>query len=125
MATKFNPNYAIHPGTFLREEMDSLKISQKSLAEKTGISKTVINEIIHGKRDINAEIAIKLESVLYSDAQYWLNLQSLYDEALARIKLGVPAKEKKEEQNKQTAWSFSFNSKLAFSSYDNKIKGVA
>jgi addiction module HigA family antidote len=87
MATEFKPNYAIHPGVLLKEEMDDLKVTQKELSDQTGIAKTVINEIIKGKRRINAETAVKLEKVLYSPAQYWLNLQSLYDEALARIKL--------------------------------------
>lgn len=93
MATNFNPNYAIHPGVFLKDEMDSLKISQKVLAEKIGVSKTIINEVIHGKRNINAELAVRLEQALESPASYWLNLQSLYDETLARKKLGLEKKE--------------------------------
>lgn len=88
MATNFKPDYIIHPGVFLKEEMQAIKITQKELSQRTGISKTVINEIIKGKRNINADIAVKLEKVMYSGASYWLNLQALYDEALARNKLG-------------------------------------
>lgn len=87
MATNFKPNYAIHPGEFLREEMESMKISQKSLAERSGVSKTIINEVLKGKRKINGDLAVKLERVLYSPAHYWLNLQAIYDEATARIRL--------------------------------------
>lgn len=89
MKTNFSPDYAIYPGEFLKEEMEALKISQKALSEKTGISKTIINEIIKGKRRISAELAVKFESVLYSPASYWLNLQAVYDEAVARKKLGA------------------------------------
>ena len=77
MATEFKPNYDVHPGILLREE-----ISQKAC-----ISKTIVNEIIKGKRGINAEIAVRLESVLESPARFWLNAQSLYDETIARAKL--------------------------------------
>lgn len=90
METKFKPNYAIHPGVLLREEIEDLGFTQKYVAIKAGIPKTVINEIIKGKRNINAEIAVKLESVLESSAKFWLKSQALYDEVMARIKLNKP-----------------------------------
>lgn len=86
MATEFRPDYAIHPGVFLQEEMEALKLSQKALAELTSYSPSVINEIIHGKRKINAELAVRLEKAVYSPAGYWLRLQALYDEVIARKK---------------------------------------
>ena len=87
MATEFKPNYVVHPGILLREEIEALNLTQKEVSEKAGISKTIINEIIKGKRGINAEIAVRLESVLESPARFWLNAQSLYDETIARAKL--------------------------------------
>ena len=88
MEINFKPNYAIHPGVFLKEEMEMMGITQKALAETTGVSKTIINEVINGKRKIGAELAVKLEKALYSPAKYWLNLQAIYDETVARLKLG-------------------------------------
>lgn len=88
MEINFKPNYAIHPGVFLKEEMEMMGITQKTLAETTGVSKTIINEVINGKRKIGAELAVKLEKALYSPAKYWLNLQAIYDETVARLKLG-------------------------------------
>ncbi len=114
METNFNPNYSIHPGVFLREEMEALRTSQKALAEKIGVSKTIINEILHGKRKINGELAVKLEQVLYSPASYWLNLQALYDEAEARKKLNIPAKE---EQNFNSYNNMKFAPLTAYSFY--------
>lgn len=105
METNFKPNYAIHPGAFLKEELSDLRLTQKSLSEKTGISRTIINEIISGKRNINADTAVKFESVLYSPARYWLNLQSLYDETQARLKLA-------EEEGKKFKFSANANLKL-------------
>lgn len=89
MATEFKPNYAIHPGVFLREEMEAMEMTQKELAEKVGCSPSVINEIIREKRKINAEMAVRLERALYSPASYWLRLQALYDEVIARQKISV------------------------------------
>ena len=86
MATEFKPNYAVHPGILLQEEIEALNLTQK-VAEKAGVSKTIINEVIKGKRGINAELAVRLESVLESSARFWLNAQSLYDETMARAKL--------------------------------------
>lgn len=127
MATNFKPNYTIHPGVFLKEEMDSLKISQKSLAEQIGVSKTIINEVINEKRRINAELAVKLEKVLYSPASYWLNLQALYDETEARIKLNAENIENSEEQiqpinlNLLTIYTFA----QTYNIYQCERKGVA
>ena len=87
MATEFKPNYTVHPGILLKEEIEALNLTQKEVAEKAGVSKTIINEVIKGKRGINAELAVRLESVLESPARFWLNAQSLYDETMARAKL--------------------------------------
>ena len=87
MATEFKPNYTVHPGVLLKEELDALHLTQKAAAEKAGVSKTVINEVIKGKRGISAELAVKLESVVESPARFWLNAQSIYDEIMARVKL--------------------------------------
>ena len=87
MAIEFKPKYAVHPGVLLKEELDALHLTQKAAAEKAGVSKTVINEVIKGKRGISAELAVKLESVVESPARFWLNAQSIYDEIMARVKL--------------------------------------
>lgn len=87
MAIEFKPNYAVHPGVLLKEELDALHLTQKAAAEKAGVSKTVINEVIKSKRGISAELAVKLESVVESPARFWLNAQSIYDEIMARVKL--------------------------------------
>ena len=89
MATEFKPNYAIHPGILLLEEIEALNMTQKEVAEKIGVSKTIINEVIKGKRGINAELAVRLESALESPARFWWNAQSLYDETMARVKLNL------------------------------------
>lgn len=87
MATEFRPNYAIHPGVFLREEMEAMHMNQKELSEKLGCSPSIVNEVLHEKRKISADMAVRLEEALYSPASYWLRLQAIYDEVIARKKI--------------------------------------
>lgn len=89
MATEYKPNYANHPGLFLNEDLKALKISQKKFAEMTGISKTIINEIIKGKRDVNARIAVLFEQYLGEPAEFWMKIQAAYDLFIERQKFSV------------------------------------
>lgn len=76
---KINPSSAIHPGHVLASELKNSGISQKELSEIIGKSTPVINDIIKGKRGINAEIAVLLEKALDVKAEDWMNYQCLYD----------------------------------------------
>ncbi|WP_308568660.1 HigA family addiction module antitoxin [uncultured Haemophilus sp.] len=115
---QFYPDYAILPGEILEFELDSLEMSQKDLSDKTGISKKHINHIIAGKAPITPETAILLERVLGKPAHYWLNLEALYQEAVARIA-------DKEKLERYAEWAKQFpNSmlqKLGFIEKHNEI----
>lgn len=84
MRTEFIPDYAIHVGQFIKKALDAYGMKQADLSEKTGIPKSVINEIVKGKRNINVAIALKLEPVFEMPADYWMSLQSQFDIAVAR-----------------------------------------
>ena len=73
------PKYNIHVGEIIKDEIDYRKISQKELSDSSGISTTIINEIIKGKRNLNVEYALKLEKALRIDAEYLMRLQVDYD----------------------------------------------
>lgn len=79
MATEFNPNYRLHPGVFLKDDLETLGMSQKTLAEKSGISKTIINEVIKGKRNITPAMAMKFEEIIGEPASFWMGIQTKYD----------------------------------------------
>lgn len=79
METEFNPKYAFHPGVFLKDDLRALGISQKKFSEMTGISTTVINELIKGKRNISTSLALIFEKHLGEPAEFWMNVQSKYD----------------------------------------------
>jgi len=84
-------NYAVHPGEILQEYLEDGNITQREVARKTGLNKTIINEIIKGKRPITMKTAIKLEKVFSFNAKFWCNLQMIYDEVIERLKLSEEA----------------------------------
>lgn len=69
-----------HPGEMLLEEfLKPLKITQSELAVKLGVSYPRVNELIHGKRGITTDTALRLEKLFGMEAQFWLNLQLAWD----------------------------------------------
>lgn len=70
----------IHPGEILVEEfLDPMGITQHKLAVSIGVPPRRINEIVHGKRRITADTALRLGRFFGVTAQFWINLQSHYD----------------------------------------------
>ncbi|MBD3328851.1 HigA family addiction module antidote protein, partial [Candidatus Peregrinibacteria bacterium] len=79
----------IHPGEILIEEfLIPLGISQYRLAKDINVPPRRINEIVHGKRAISADTALRLGRYFNTSAQFWLNLQSHYDLEKESDKLG-------------------------------------
>ena len=76
-----------HPGELLEEELQERNISKSGFALSLGIYPSHLSEIIKGKRNITANIALKLESVLKVSAELWLGLQMDYDLQIERKKL--------------------------------------
>ncbi len=81
------PLLATHPGEILKDELDTIGTSQADFAKLIGIKRSQLNEIIKGKRGINAEIALFLEKTLNIDADYWMEAQKNYELDLARIQM--------------------------------------
>ncbi|MGC9394353.1 MAG: HigA family addiction module antitoxin [Anaerolineae bacterium] len=70
----------VHPGEVLLEEfLKPMGISQYQLAKGMKVYPRKINEIVHGKRGITADTALRLSRYLGTTAELWLNLQTLYD----------------------------------------------
>ena len=74
----------IHPGEHLQEILDELGISQYRLAKAVGVAPIRINEIVHRRRSITADTALRLGRALGMTPEFWLNLQRMYDLELAR-----------------------------------------
>ena len=69
----------IHPGEMIKDEIVARGLTQKDLAKQMGVSYTVFNEILNGKRPVTTEYALLLEAALGTDANIWLGLQADYN----------------------------------------------
>ena len=79
---------AIHPGEHLAEELKTLGMSAAALARELKVPTNRITEIINGQRAITGDTALRLAHFFGTSAEFWLNLQSLYDLRLAEKKAG-------------------------------------
>ena len=75
--------HPIHPGEHLAEFLGDYSISQYRLAKDIHVSARRINEIVHGKRAITADTALRLGRFFGMEAGFWMNLQSRYDMEIA------------------------------------------
>jgi antitoxin HigA-1 len=79
-----------HPGTILLEEfLKPLGITQNKLAVDIRVAASRIGEIVHGRRAITPETALRLAHYFGTSAELWLNLQQTYDLSKARIEKQV------------------------------------
>lgn len=81
---ELQPSEPIHPGEMLRNELEARGISQRKFAAVIGVSYSVLNEVINGKRPINTEYALKIEAATGIPAYIWINMQSAYNMQTAR-----------------------------------------
>lgn len=79
----------VHPGEVLQEEfLVPLGLSQHRVAHSIGVPPRRINEIVHGKRGITADTALRLSRFLGTSERFWLNLQVRYDLEVGKDRLG-------------------------------------
>ena len=78
----------IHPGEVLMEEyLEPLGITQHRLAIAIGVPPRRINEIVHGKRRITADTALRMARYFGTSERFWMNLQGRYDLEVERDRL--------------------------------------
>ena len=73
----------VHPGVYLKQLLDELKISQYRLAQDLGVPAMRVNHVVHGKRPVTAELALRLGRYFGQNPRYWINLQTRYDMDIA------------------------------------------
>ena len=79
------PFVATHPGERIKDELKERKMTQKQLAEQTGIKASVLSETINGKRSVSLSVAVAIEKVLGVPADVLMNMQTQYDLDTANI----------------------------------------
>ncbi|MBB5437277.1 HTH-type transcriptional regulator/antitoxin HigA [Pedobacter sp. AK017] len=75
---------AFHPGIYLLEEIEERELLKKDVAKALDMLPNNLSQLFAGKRNISAQLALKLEKYLGISAEYWYGLQSAYDLQEAR-----------------------------------------
>jgi addiction module HigA family antidote len=78
----------IHPGEQLAEELTELAISAAEFSRQIGVPTNRVTQILNGRRSITGDTALRLAHFFGTTAEFWLNLQSLYEIRLAEQKSG-------------------------------------
>ena len=76
IANNMTSSMLIHPGEMIKDEIIARGLTQKDLAQQMGVSYTVFNEILNGKRPVTTEYALLLEAALGTNASIWIGLQA-------------------------------------------------
>ena len=79
---------AIHPGEHLAEELKELNMSAAALARRLKVPTNRITEILNGQRAITGDTALRLAHFFGTSAEFWLNLQKIYELRMAEKKAG-------------------------------------
>jgi len=74
---------AVHPGRILRREMAARELTPDELATRLRVPATTVAALIDGKASVSAETALRLARYFSTSPQFWMNLQTRYDLALA------------------------------------------
>ena len=82
---ELTPYVATHPGEMIKDELKERGMTQKQLADETGIKTSVLSETINGKRSVSLSMAAALEKALDIPAEIWMNMQTQYDLDKANI----------------------------------------
>lgn len=82
----YSPDYAVHPGEYLEEILETREIKQRDLAERMGIKETYLSHLLRGKKPVGPDTALKLERVLGVSSHIWNNMNAHYRLFEARMK---------------------------------------
>jgi addiction module HigA family antidote len=82
----------VHPGLFLKEEMEERQLTANSLSLMLRVPATRVGKIIHGERSISPDTALRLEECLDIPAALWMRLQAAYDLDSVRASAGARIK---------------------------------
>jgi addiction module HigA family antidote len=84
--------HAIHPGEHLAEQLEALKMSAAELARQLKVPTNRITHILNGQRGITGDTALRLGHFFGTSAEFWLNLQKIYELRVAELESGADIK---------------------------------
>lgn len=80
---------AVHPGEILKEELEELGMAPTEFARQIDVPSNRVGQIIAGKRSVSADTALRFGHWFGVEAQFWLNLQTQFDLAVAEENIGA------------------------------------
>ncbi|MDE6793831.1 MAG: HigA family addiction module antidote protein, partial [Muribaculaceae bacterium] len=89
IANNLTPFEPTHPGELIKDELEANHLTQAKLAENIGVSPSLLNEIIKGKRGVNTEMALLIEAALDIPADLLINLQNAYNMQVAKSDMSL------------------------------------
>jgi addiction module HigA family antidote len=84
-------NITLHPGEVLAMELEARGIKKADFAAQLGIKPSQLSELLHEKRHVSAQMALRLEALLGIDAEFWMRVQTAYDIFVERRKMKAAA----------------------------------
>ncbi len=85
------PVVTLHPGEVILMEIEARGLKKFEFAAQLNILPSQLSELLHSKRHVSAQMAIRLETLLGIDAAFWMRLQTAYDIAVERARLAAAA----------------------------------
>jgi HTH-type transcriptional regulator/antitoxin HigA len=85
MTSNYQPDFMVHPGEHLEELLETSGMTQAELADRLGVHKKTVNEIVKGKASVSSDVALRLSKVFHYPAHLWNNMQRNFDETAARL----------------------------------------
>lgn len=79
IANNLAPFEPSHPGELLKDELEARGITQRAFASRIGVSPSVLNEVVNGRRMFNVELAMLVEASLGINPEIFINMQTRYD----------------------------------------------
>lgn len=110
----------IHPGKFIERELNKKKLTQRALAEETGIPFQTINAIIAGRRNLTTEQALKIDHALGYEDGFFAILQTHYDIKYCKDKELASIYSEAPRIRKSLFWDTDFN-KINWAKYKNAV----
>ncbi|WP_263378286.1 HigA family addiction module antitoxin [Granulicella paludicola] len=83
---------AIHPGEQLQDELEAIPLTAEELAEKLRLSLPALDDLLQGRSNISADTALRLGHFFGTGAEFWMNLQAIYDLRVAEAQQGEAIK---------------------------------
>lgn len=77
----------IHPGAILKDELEALSLSARKFAAHIGVPPNAVTAILNGDRGVSAQMALRLGQAFGTGPSYWMRLQDIYEEKIARAEL--------------------------------------